>query len=299
MWYNIPINAEIIKAIQSISNPFFDKVFQGITMLGEEYFFIIVMTLIYWCIDKKLGYRIGFAFLPGGAINGCVKSILKVPRPIGEPGIRSLRIETAPGYSFPSGHTQSAATFWAVLMTNLRKSWAYIIGIIIIIAVGVSRLYLGVHRPVDVLAGIMLGFVWVFISNWMVNISERTGNGGIFLIFIIPMLVGLYFLRYPDYYKASGTVLGFYIGYVIESRYINYDVDADILKQILKYIIGVAVVIAIKIFVKKLLPEGIGWDFLRYMFMGLWVTIGAPLIFKKFFTSRRKKLRARLIDSVK
>jgi hypothetical protein len=268
-------------------------------MLGEEYFFVIVITLIYWCIDKKLGYRIGFACLPGSAVNGCIKNILMVPRPIGEPGIRSLRIETATGYSFPSGHTQSTATFWAAVMTNLRKGWTYTIGTIVIIAVGISRLYLGVHRPVDVLAGIILGFVWVFISNWMVNLSERTGNCSIFLLFIIPMLVGLYYLRFPDYYKASGMVLGFYAGYVIESKYINFDVETDGFKQVLKYILGIAVVILIKIFVKKLLPEGIGWDFLRYMLMALWVTVGAPIMFKKFFASRKKKLRARLINSIK
>lgn len=299
MWYNMPINAQIIKAIQSISSPFLDNLFQGITMLGEEYFFIIAMTLIYWCIDKRLGYKIGFACLPSNVVNGCIKNILKVPRPIGETGIRSLRIETATGYSFPSGHTQGASTFWAAIMTNFRRAWIYIIGIVLIIAVGISRLYLGVHRPVDVLAGIILGFLWVFISNWMFDVSERTGDNRIFLLFIIPMLIGLYYLKYPDYYKSSGTVLGFYLGYVLESRYINFDVKTDKLKQILKYIVGIAILIAIKVFAKKLLPQSIGWDFFRYMLMGLWVTIGAPIIFKIFFKSKRKNLRAKLINSIK
>jgi membrane-associated phospholipid phosphatase len=106
MWYNLPVNAEVIKFVQSFSNPFLDRLFQYITMMGEEYFFVIALTLIYWCIDKRFGYKIGFAILGSTALNSGIKEIFKVPRPIGEDGIRSLRTETAGGYSFPSGHTR-------------------------------------------------------------------------------------------------------------------------------------------------------------------------------------------------
>lgn len=297
MWYNMPINIEIIKFIQAFSSSFLDKVFLGITMLGEEYFFITVITLIYWCINKDFGYRLGFTLLSNNVLNGVIKMSLKVPRPFGEEGIRSLRVETATGYSFPSGHTQGATSFWVSIMKEIKRKWIYIFGCVMIFLIGISRLYLGVHRPVDVIGGALFATIWVFVANWIFDLSKKY-NKGIFLIIIIPMAISMYFLRDPDYFKASGTVIGFYIGYIIEQRYIKFNVKTDALKQVLKYVIGISMVILIKVFIKKILPIGIIWDFIRYILISLWVTIGAPLLFKIFFKSRSEKLKSRLIGSI-
>lgn len=299
LWYYSPFHAEIIRFIQSISNPILDNFFILVTMMGEETFFMVLAAVVFWCIDKDFGYRMGFAYLSNTVINSGIKDIFKLNRPIGQPGIRSLRLETAGGYSFPSGHSQCAASMWTSLMLRIRKRWMYIAGTILIILVAVSRLYLGVHWPLDVLTGAALGVLWVFVSNSMFNYAERTGKKTIFLLFIIPMLILLVVFRYGDYYKAAGTALAFYLGYIIEPKYIKYRVNASIPIQIIKVVIGLGVAIAIRTFVKTLLLNLTGipadladseynltvmiCDFFRYLLLGIWVTVLAPLIFKKLF----------------
>lgn len=301
MWYYSAFHAGIIKFIQSFSSPLLDKFFILVTMMGEEMFFMFAAVLIYWCIDKNLGYRLGFSYLSSVMVNTGIKDIFATTRPIGQPGIRSLRLETAGGYSFPSGHSQSAAVFWTSVMKTVKKRWMYIAGSILIFLVAVSRLYLGVHWPLDVVCGAALGILWVFVTNLMFNYAERTGRKYIFLIFIIPMLALLPVFTVPDYYKTTGTALAFFIGYVIEPKYIKYDVRASLPIQALKLVIGIGVLMLIRIFLNTLLLNLIGvsaeaadsnptlpvmiCDFFRYLAIGLWVTVLAPLIFKRLFKS--------------
>jgi membrane-associated phospholipid phosphatase len=286
VWYNTPINGEITKFIQSFSNPLLDKLFEGVTMLGEEYFFIIALSLIYWCIDKNMGYRIGFTYLSSMVVNVAIKEILQVPRPIGEPGIRSLRIETATGSSFPSGHTQGVATFWMALMTNTKKRWTYILGTIIIVLVAFSRVYLGVHRPIDAVGGIIIAAIWVIIINRIFDYIKSGGNKYILLLFIVPGIVCAFIFKAEDYFKALGVTLGFFTGYILEPKYINYNVRASFIRQMIKLIIGISVVIAILIFTKLILPESLLGDLIRYLLISLWITLGATYIFDRMFRDK-------------
>lgn len=277
----------IIKFIQSFSNGFFDGLFPLITMMGEDYFFMAMVALIYWCINKNFGYKLGFAYLSNGVINSAVKNIFKVPRPyLRDSSIRALRLETAGGYSFPSGHTQCTASFWTSIMLQAKKKWVYFIGILFIILVGISRMYLGVHTPQDVLVGAVLGIGWVFVSNRMFDYAEEKGKKSVFLLFIIPTIIGMFIFRDTDYYKVAGTVISFYVGYLVESRYIKYEVKAELWKQIVKYGVGMGVLLAIKILVKPVLPESIFSDFVRYFLMGAWVTIAAPWIYKHTLSAK-------------
>lgn len=82
---------EIIEFIQSFSSPFLDSFFQLVTMVGEEYFFILLFAVVFWCINKEFGYRLGFACLSFGLVSIGIKETLRVPRPVGIEGIRSLR----------------------------------------------------------------------------------------------------------------------------------------------------------------------------------------------------------------
>lgn len=282
MWYNAPFNAEIIKYIQSFANPTLDKLFVFITIMGEETFFMIVELVIFWCVDKEFGYRMGFTFISNSVVNGVVKNIFKVPRPIGEPGIRSLRTETAGGYSFPSGHTQGAASLWTSITIKVKKAWMYVLGMAIVVLIAISRLYLGVHRPVDVIFGFAIGAAWVFVINYMFDICERTGRKSVFLIVIVPMAVLLFVFHDADYFKAAGVTLAFYAGYIIEPKYIKYDVKAKFIYQILKLIFGIAVLACIRAVLKAALPKDVISDFIRYFLMGIWVIIGAPYVFTKF-----------------
>jgi len=273
---------EIIRFIQQFSNPFLDVFSQLITMMGEDVFFIFITTVIYWCIDKDLGYKLGFVSLTSAGINLGIKELLKIPRPIGEPGIRSLRVQTAQGYSFPSGHTQNTATLWTFFMFYFRKGWIYAAGILATILVGLSRLYLGVHTPEDVLGGMLIGTVWVLISGFLYDNAAQGKRKALVILATAAAIAGLYIFREVNYYKLVGALTGFLAGYLIEPRFIGFNVRASLSMQVFKLAFGLSVLFLLRLILKLIFPELLIYCFFRYMILLLWVTIAAPLIFKRF-----------------
>lgn len=270
----------MVKLIQSFSNPFLDGFFQLITMVGEDYFFIILMGLVYWCINKDFGYRLGFVYLSSGGINTFLKEIFHIQRLIGEEGIRSLRLETAVGYSFPSGHTQTTATLWTSLIFKVKKVWFSMLAVIIILLVGLSRLYLGVHRPVDVIFGLLIGAGWVIVANKLYDWAIKNKRKSFLLVIILPILFGLIFIKTYTYYKATAVLISFYIGFLIEPVFINFNTNASFWKQVVKLFFGLGILLLLKTYLKVILPEALWSDFLRYFIMGIWVTLIAPYLFK-------------------
>ena len=269
----------IIRAIQSIANPFLDGLFQFITMFGEEAILIPLIAVIYWAFNKKMGEYIAYASLTSVLVNGAIKDIFKAKRPIGEPGIRSLRVETATGYSFPSGHTQGTASFWSAIAIYLKNNYMYAISALIIILVAISRLYLGVHYPKDVLFGAIFG---ILTSSIAYKLFNKVNNKislyfGTFIVFM-PVLL---YAHSADFIKGMGTFLGFALGIYVEKKYVNFSVEGKSANKILRVVIGLAILILLKVGLKAVFPNKLVFHFLRY-FIIVFFGIGLyPAIFKK------------------
>jgi membrane-associated phospholipid phosphatase len=277
---------DIIKLVQSISNPFFDMLFQLITMLGEDTFCILVTAVIYWCIDKDMGYKLGFVTLSSAVVNLGIKDFFKVPRPIGEPGIRSLRVHTAEGYSFPSGHTQNTATLWTFFMLRFRRRWLYAVGILIILLVGLSRLYLGVHTPMDVIGGMIIGAVWAAAWGYLYDISIIRKNNVAVVLTALTATIGMFLFKDANYYKAVGALTGLLLGYLVEPRFINFKVKSSLTMQVLKVSSGLGLVYALLSVLKRVLPETLIAGYVSYLLLLLWITIAIPFIFKHLSMDR-------------
>ena len=269
----------IIRAIQSIANPFLDGLFQFITMFGEEAILIPLIAVIYWAFNKKMGEYIAYASLTSVLVNGAIKDIFKAKRPIGEPGIRSLKVETATGYSFPSGHTQGTASFWGAIAIYLKKNYMYGISALIIVLVAISRLYLGVHYPKDVLFGAIFG---ILTSSIAYKLFNKVNNKislyfGTFIVFM-PVLL---YAHSADFIKGMGTFLGFALGIYVEKKYVNFSVEGKSINKILRVVIGLAILILLKVGLKAVFPNKLVFHFLRY-FIIVFFGIGLyPAIFKK------------------
>lgn len=271
---------DIIRWIQSFHHGFWDNFFTFITMLGEEVFLFLTLTYLYWNVDKSLGKYIAYSAITGINLNGVLKSIFNFPRPIGEEGIRTLRAETATGSSFPSGHTQGSASVLFSLSLWIRKRLFTIASVALVALVALSRLYLGVHYPKDVLAGGILGF----LSSWVcLMLYQRFTNKS--RLFFITFLLFCPFLLIAggmdDFIKSLGLFGGLAAGNLTEEKYVNFQIPTRLLKKLLRWILGLVIILILKEGLKVLFPVLPIFSFLRY-FLISFTTIGLyPLLLKK------------------
>ncbi|MGL5615220.1 MAG: phosphatase PAP2 family protein [Sarcina sp.] len=151
-----------------IQNPYLNPIMVFITNLGDMGFIWILISVILLFIKK---FRIvGILMLCSLALNtilgeGLLKNLIQRPRPFNTlPGLHLL-ITAPQSFSFPSGHTSSAFACAIILGYYIRKS--LIPSLILAFLIGFSRVYLTVHYPSDVLAGMLLGIFSAFITIYV------------------------------------------------------------------------------------------------------------------------------------
>lgn len=165
----------------SVRGPLGVKFFAAITWLGEwklVVFFIILTLVLLWLKNKK-DYILAFLITVLGAeISGQIaKIIFERARPIGNS-------EMGDPFSFPSGHALIAAAFygfliyfcWRVFQNHAQKYFFLTAGLILILLIGVSRLYLGVHFFSDVIGGYILGAIWLAVGIYIQQKKSKTGE---------------------------------------------------------------------------------------------------------------------------
>lgn len=282
------MTSDLIKWIQSFHSDTLDQFFILVTMLGEEYFYIAILSMIYWNINKQTARFLVLILALSATVNGAIKEVVGHSRPIGEVGIRSIYTDTAEGASFPSGHTQNATAFFGSAGLAAKNPLLWIGFSILIVLVAISRLYLGVHWPIDVIAGIGFGILSIIIGKLIYEKSEKKGEYLPYFVILVLALVSILFLNSSAYIKAVALLLGYLVGYFFEENFLQFDVRAPFVTQIMKYLIGLAVTGAIFLGLKMVLPAGVYWDGLRYFLTIFFVMFGAPALFMVMKLSRHR-----------
>ena len=138
------------------ASPALDLPFKALTLMGNEMFYLVFFPLVYWCVDRRVGARLIILFLLSSSTNAVAKQLAGQPRPFEyDPTVQ--RLWPAGGKGFPSGHTQSAVVIWGYLACQFRKTWFRVVCGSLIVLIPLSRVYLGVHFPTDLLGGYLLG----------------------------------------------------------------------------------------------------------------------------------------------
>jgi len=154
----------VVAALQQFS-PGLDGVMRFLSFVGEEGFFAILVPFVYWCVDAALGARLLAALVFSDFLNGLAKLAFHAPRPYWvSPQVKALSLE--PSYGIPSGHAQTSVLFWGLVSRSLSRPWVPVAAAAVVLAISVSRVYLGVHFPHDVLAGWMIGAVLLAAFIW-------------------------------------------------------------------------------------------------------------------------------------
>lgn len=267
--------------------------FQLCTFLGQDIVVLIVICLLFWCLNKKLAYQIGLSFFISGLLSQNLKITCRIERPwILDPTLTPApsAISAATGYSFPSGHTQTAVSLFANLACATKRHSLRLLCVSLFLLVGFSRMYLGVHTPKDVLAAILLaGAVTllvrkcffripdIFISIFLTLASVLT----IFYAFRL-MQAGIIPARHGvDCCKTAGAGLGFAAGWYIERTFIRFSETNDTKERALRFSLGAATTLLLKIFLKLLLGSSIPSEIVQYFLLVLFITCIYPCSFRK------------------
>jgi membrane-associated phospholipid phosphatase len=283
----------IIYFFRDIAAPWLDTFAKGVTMAGEDNLIIVLLTWIYWNISKKNGVILCYTYLFSVFLNNVMKLVFRSPRPFQVlNGIEGKRLETATGYSFPSGHTQSSATFFLTLYLLFRKRWMIAIMIIIPLLVGISRVYLGVHWPVDVIGGWGFGIIVSFVVYYFLHKYYDTRKTFRFILllsinFVLIALLSLIWINnsffdgtlfLSDTYKIGGIFTGVVLGFLLEENSVLFSVTGTTLIKIVRYFIGVIITFLLMTGLKKLFPEQNAFHFVRYFITGFWVSFIFPYL---------------------
>ena len=284
----IPFEVDVLKFIQQFSCPALDVFFSAVSMLAEQLVLIAAITYIYWNLNKDAGKQIAYAVFVSVSLNSGLKNLFNFPRPIGIDGIRSHYTGTATGSSFPSGHTQCFSTAAFSLAARLKKRWVYLTAAVLTFLVALSRLYLGVHFPKDVLAGGLLGIIISFLCAFLCRKIRQKSL--LYLVSFALMLPFLFLNTSEDYFKSLGLFFGFLIGNFIEEKKVSFSADKrSKAEAIVRWIVGLLLIAGIQFLGKKLLGGSSLGNFLRYSLISLFAIGIYPWIFSSVHRKICKK----------
>lgn len=282
--------------LQDMRNDFLNVFFTIITHIGASAA-MIIFVIFYWCIDKKYAKLVGSSFFLSSVTVQSVKVTFKIPRPF----VRNINLSPvasavsgATGYSFPSGHTQSAVSaFIPTAIYYKRKKAIPVICVILTLLVMLSRMYLGVHTPADITASFCITFI-ICIIIYIISNKNETGKSTFIIsaiIFALSVLSVIYTVilyenneiestYLTDLVKSAGSALGYALGIFLECKYCNFIESKNLKKSIIRILPGISGALVIYL-LKFLYSESFILDGIRYFLLTFWICFIYPMIFKR------------------
>jgi membrane-associated phospholipid phosphatase len=284
----------IITGLQSLGT-FLVLPMKVLSFLGTEEFFLLVMPGMVWCVDASLGLRMGLVLLTSASFNSMLKIAFGWPRPFWvSDAVTAHAFESS--YGFPSGHAQASMVLWGRMAAGLRRR-AWVIGLgLLIFLISLSRLYLGVHFPSDVLAGWVVGGILLALFLLLEKpVGAWIGRQTLGLQLVIPLLAALVIIGKGawmsaatadrvDVVSSAGTLFGLGTGAVLLRRWGKFSAKGSLGARAARFALGLVGVLLIYFGLRLILPSGEGLlpqslRFVRYALVGLWVAYLAPWVF--------------------
>ena len=294
--------------LENIRFPLLDELMLLITQLGEETAFLAVALIVFWCVDKRRGYYIMAVGFVGTIFNQFLKLLCRVPRPwILDPNFKPVEgsVEAATGYSFPSGHSQSSVGTFGALAVTVKQKVLRCLLIAICVLVPLSRMYLGVHTPADVLVGALCAVALIFGFRFILNGKNLKPMMLIMACISVFFLIFVQFLLNPqnldahnyasglkNAYTLLGSIFGVLVVYFVDEKWVHFEVKAIWWAQLLKIAGGIGLVLLVKSGLKTPLDALFGeypGRAVRYFLIVMVAGVLWPLTFKWFSRLGKKE----------
>lgn len=290
--------------LEKIRVPVLNEFMLLITQFGEETAFLVAAMILFWCVDKYKGYYILAVGFLGTLANQFMKLWFRVPRPwVLDENFTILEQarEAASGYSFPSGHTQSAVGTFGGIAYTAKNRWVRVAAIAIAVLVPFSRMYIGVHTPLDVLIAAAMAIILIILLKPIVLGTHNKGIPillGVMTALAVGYMCFVEFYHFPadvdahnlesgikNAYTLLGALMGLLVVYIVDEKWLNFSTKAVWWVQILKVLFGLIFVLAVKSGLKTplntLFGESVGRAS-RYFLIVIVAGIIWPLSFKWF-----------------
>ena len=308
---------DFLRLLASVRNPVLDAVMSGVTYFGSEIAFMAAALLLFWCIDKRQGYYVFLVGAVGTICNQFLKLAFRIPRPwVLDPDFQIVEAARADatGYSFPSGHTQNVVGTTASLFACRKEKWVRIVCVVLMLLVPFSRMYLGVHTPLDVGVAFVTALALAAAFYPAFRTEARAKRATPWLLLGALALCGGYLLYaaaqarcdWPagsedlsnithglkNAYTMTGALLGFLIVHFVDEKKLHFDVRAPFWGQVLKLVLGLVLILGLRAGLKPpllaLFAGSQAESFVRYFLIVIFAGIVWPLTFP-FFAKLGKK----------
>jgi len=304
----------IIHALQNLS-PALDGLMNTASFLGKIEFFLILLPFLYWTVDRRIGFRTFLILIHADFVTSFFKLFLHQPRPYWLGGVKEL--STEPTYALPSSHASSSMSVGGYFIANLKENWARTLVGIVILLVGISRVYLAVHFIHNILAGWVVGFavLWASIkwgrqiTDWLrsKSLSLQIGLGLIdsLLIILFGLLARFVVSGTPDpasyssfsadarsvthFFTLAGALFGTISGYALMRQHARFSTTGTWSSRILRFVIGIISLLILFYGLDTLFglvaPDqtvlGYILRYIRYGFATFWTIFLVPWLFLK------------------
>jgi membrane-associated phospholipid phosphatase len=271
--------------------------------LGTAMFYIFFFPFIYWSVSKQWGITTALALLAADYISEFIKWTFKLQRPPSPP-VERLWKETSPG--FVSSHASDSVAVWGTLAVLVRKWWFTVLALVIILSIGISRLYLGVHFPADVIGGWLVGLFSMWLVLWLVpRISPSIARWPVAGQFagIVALVVVILIIAPSDWegmrpvessVRSAGLIAGALFGLMWDHHRLHFSTEGSLGQRVLRYFAGILLVAAAYLGLSYLFsPLSVGNNTLdqslrliRYGLVGFVITGFAPWLFLRIGLAR-------------
>ncbi len=261
--------ASLIEWLQSTLGNFGTTISKVFSIIGGETVTLLILLVILFCYSKEAGKRCAMSILAASVWFPMIKNIVKRSRPyidyedrvkmgiLPSDGttMEQAKDLTAQGYSFPSGHAAMSAALYGTAAGQIRKKWAWIVAVAMILLIGISRFTLGVHYPTDVLVGWALGL----FAMWAMALLEKKvpNENARILILLATALPGIFWCTSHDYFTALGMLIGLAAAVPYEKKYVQFKDTRNIPAMILRVLGALAIYFALNTLMK--LPFNKEW----------------------------------------
>lgn len=295
---------EFLRLLEEIRADWLNGIMLAITYLGSEVIFLAVALIFFWCVDKTRGYYLMSVGFVGTILNQFLKLCFRIPRPwVQDPQFTIVEQARAgaDGYSFPSGHTQSAVGTYGSIAYTSRKRWVQILCVAVAVLVAFSRMYLGVHTPLDVGVSVIIGVILILALRplfykengkyipWMLGFMTILALGFLLFVEYYPFSQGKdeenLASGIKNAYTLSGALLGMIVVYIVDEKWLRFSTEAVWWAQLLKLVLGIALVLGVKTLLTQPMSSLLGYHWGRLVRYFLTVVVAGclwPLTFTRF-----------------